>query len=501
MRVVLFFFAFILPCSAALAHAKDTRPNILVLLLDDLGYADVGFMPNSEPDIYTPNIDALAAQGTVFSSAYVTHPYCGPSRAGLMTGRYQHAFGSQFNLSDYSPNGIDTSETFMSTVLHNAGYNTGLVGKWHLGEEPEYRPNVRGFDYFYGMLGGGHVYHTKDFVSVAYHKPENHAVWQYKTPLMENNQYAPEIDYDKNRYITDMLSDAGVAFIERNAKKADKPFFLLMSYNAPHTPEEAKAEDETALRKILGNKASNDPKRHTYSAMVYAVDRGVKQLVNTLKATGQYDNTLIVFLSDNGGRLNAASASNTPLRNGKTSVYEGGVRVPMFFHWPKGNLPKGTYPHVVSALDLYPTFTGLAKANVPKAKQLDGKNVLPYVRDNVNSREDEPLFFTMHQPDRGMNQVAAVLNNWKWYSSGNGQWFLYDLDKDIGEKKPIKANKKQKAILASLYDWTCTHTEPRWFDSKNYGWRKSWEKNNMPNWSNTFPGLYSAEHCDDASAQ
>ncbi|MBU2986627.1 sulfatase-like hydrolase/transferase [Saccharophagus degradans] len=495
MRAVVICLSLVLFSSAVFANNSETRPNILVLLLDDLGYADVGFMPNSEPDIYTPNIDALAAQGTVFSSAYVTHPYCGPSRAGLMTGRYQHAFGSQFNLADYSPHGIDTRETFMSKVLQTAGYNTGLVGKWHLGEEPQYRPNVRGFDYFYGMLGGGHVYHTKDFVRVADHKPGNHAVWQYKTPLMENDQYASEAGYDENLYITDMLSDAGAAFIERNAKQADKPFFLLMSYNAPHTPEEAKAEDEEALRKILGGKASSDPNRHTYSAMVYAVDRGVKQLVDTLKATGQYDNTLIVFLSDNGGRLNAASASNAPLRNGKTSVYEGGIRVPMFFHWPKGNLPQGTYKHVVSSLDLYPTFTDLAGATVPSTKILDGKNILASVRKGSNARENEPLYFAMHQPDRGVNQMGAVLNNMKWFSSGNGQWYFYDLNKDIAEQKPTKANKKQRSILTSLYDWTCTHTQPQWFDDDRYGWAKAWEKNAMPNWAKTFPTLHKEQHC------
>ncbi len=476
------------------AEAQRERPNIVVILLDDLGYADVGFMKNSEADIYTPSIDALAHEGTVFTQAYVSHPYCGPSRASLMTGRMPHTIGSQFNLADYTKQGVPTQETFFSNVLQNAGYKTGIVGKWHLGNEPQYRPNQRGFDYFYGMLGGGHVYHTKDFVSAKGFDPKNTNVWEYKTPLMENNEFASEKGYEKNLYITDMLTDAGIGFIERESTKK-QPFFLLMSYNAPHTPEEAKAEDEQALKEILGDKAAKDPMRLTYTAMVYGVDRGVERIVKTLKEKNLYDNTLIVFLSDNGGRLNSANARNTPLRAGKTSTYEGGIRVPMFWHWPQGKLPGTNYKHVVSSLDLYPTLIALAGATPPTGKQLDGKNILADVRTNKNTRETEPLFFMMHQPDTGNNQAAVVLNNWKWFSNGDGNWSSYDLDKNIDELKTTSASKDTPPLIAALYDWTCEHIKPAWFDDKNYDWEVSWQENKMPNWKKTFPKQFKSDHC------
>ncbi|EWH08975.1 sulfatase [Catenovulum agarivorans DS-2] len=495
--VVLSCLVALIGCNGSTEQQVDKRPNIVFVLLDDLGYADLGYMPNSEPDIYTPSIDALANQGTRFSQAYVTHPYCGPSRAGIMTGRYQHEFGSQFNLADYSTHGIPTSETYFSTVLQQAGYSTGLVGKWHLGEEPEYRPNVRGFDYFYGMLGGGHVYHTKDFVRVKDHDPADKSVWLYKIPLMENDEYASEEGYDDNLYITDMLTDVAIDYIDRESAKPN-PFFLFMSYNAPHTPEQAKIEDEKALQQILGDKAASDPKRLTYTAMVYAVDRGMQRIVEKLKQTGVYEDTLIVFLSDNGGRINHASARNTPLKRGKTSVYEGGIRVPMFWHWPNGNLPQTAYSHPVSALDFYPTFTALAQGKVPQDKQLDGKDILSAVRANKNARENEALYFMMHLPtnDGGLNQTAVVLNEQKWFTDGTGNWQYFDLSSDLAEQNPQNTGPNKQVLLGELQQWACGHIKPQWFDTPRYGFEDSWNKNNMPNWSKTFAGVSLEEPCN-----
>lgn len=497
---VLLFALMAIPAASA-----ASQPNILILLLDDLGYADVGFMQNSEPDIYTPNIDALANDGVIFTSSYAAHPYCGPSRAGLMTGRYQHNIGSQFNLAGYTHHGVDKSETFFSKVLQDAGYNTGIVGKWHLGEEPRFQPNNRGFDYFYGMLGGGHVYHTRDFVRVRDYNPSNRGVWDYRLPLSLNNGLAPETNYDQNLYITDMFTDAGVNFIQRAERNDNQPFFLMMSYSAPHTPEEAKQSDVTALRRILGNKASNNAKRHEYAAMVYAVDRGVKKIINKLKQTGEYNNTIIIFTSDNGGRLYDANAKNTPLQNGKTSTFEGGIRVPMFIHWPNGNLPKGKYRHVVSSLDLYPTLINLANANKPRNKVLDGKDIMSDVRAGRNARPNSPLYFMMHIPKQngGINHSAVILNNWKWYTEGNGNWKLFNLNADIGERRPVtsaatKATKQP--MLNSIYRWTFDHTRPEFFDSPSYGWEDAWDNNNMPNFRKTFPSLYrNADYTNSSS--
>ncbi|MBU2986629.1 sulfatase-like hydrolase/transferase [Saccharophagus degradans] len=484
---------------SSLANAQDERPNILVFLLDDLGYADVGFMPDAEEDIYTPNIDDLANNGTVFTAAYASHPYCGPSRAGIMTGRYQHEHGSQFNLAGYSPEGIDLSETFFSTLIQDAGYNTGLIGKWHLGEEHEFQPNQRGFDYFYGMLGGGHVYNTNDFIRVANYDASNTGIWDYRIPLRENNGYAPETNYDQNLYVTDMFTDAGVTFIENSERNDNQPFFLMMNYTAPHTPEEAKPQDEIDLRAILGSSASNNAARHTYSAMVYGVDRGIQKIVDTLRQTGEFDNTMIIFTSDNGGRLNDANARNTPLQNGKTSVREGGIRVPMFIHWPQGNLPRGNYDHVVSLLDLYPTLVDVAQATVPASKEIDGKNILPDVRTGANVRENEPLFFMMHEPrvSGGRNQSAVILNNHKWYSQGTGNWVYFNLETDIGERRGLQNGPHRELMVGALYDWTCEHVAPYIFDNPAYGWEQAWQDNGMPNFGKTFPDMYNPNDCFD----
>lgn len=498
---LLAIFSFSLGISST---ALAERPNIVIFLLDDLGYADVGFMPNAEPDIYTPNIDQLANEGVVFSQAYVTHPFCGPSRAGIMTGRMQHEHGAQFNLAGYSKKGVDVNETFFSTVLQDAGYRTGLIGKWHLGEEPQYHPNSRGFDYFYGMLGGGHKYHSDDFVRVADHNPNNTGVWDYEIPLIENRGYAPETGYETgNQYITDLFSDAGTAFIEESENNDDQPFLLFMSYNAPHTPEEAKQEDEEALRTLLGANAATDPQRHTYSAMVYAVDRGVQKIVNKLKETDEYENTLIVFLSDNGGRLNNASARNTPLRDGKGATYEGGVRVPMFISWPNGDIDINHYSHPVSSLDLYPTLINLAGASKPAGKELDGVNILSHLRNNTNARENTPLFFMRHDPNGNnpRNRTAVILNQWKWYTNGYGVWQFFDLATDMAEQNPISNHASKDEMLNDVYRWSLSHIEPLFFDQASYGFENGWVTNNMPNFAQTFPDQYQASDYSDFTSQ
>ena len=334
-----------------------SKPNILLILCDDLGYSDVGF--NGSKDIPTPNLDNLAANGTTFTSAYVTHPFCGPSRTSLMTGRYPHKIGAQFNIqpnSEGTGNGIEKSETFISKVLDDAGYFTGIMGKWHLGSDEGYRPNERGFDDFYGFLGGGHNYFPEQF-KAAYARQKkngNKVIWDYLHPLTHNG-----VDVDETEYITDALSREASRFITDASKKED-PFFLYLSYNAPHTPLEAKEEDLKLFQHI------KDKKRRTYAAMVYAVDRGVKNIVENLKATGQYENTLIVFFSDNGGKLKAG-ATNYPLREGKGSACEGGYRTPMFFHWPNV-VPAGqTFNHTISALDFSETASVKIFKLAPKA--------------------------------------------------------------------------------------------------------------------------------------
>ena len=476
-------------------NASSQAPNIILILTDDMGYADVGFN-NGAADIATPNIDALADAGTRFNSAYVTHPFCGPSRAGLMTGRYPHEFGSQFNLSDTdTTNGVPLSETFFSNVLKTAGYNTGIIGKWHLGQPTGYRPNQRGFDYFYGMLYGGHVYVTGG----------GGGSTQYMSPLRENEGLAGEAN---GLYITDLFSDKGVEFINNAETNDNQPFFLFMSYNAPHTPLQALASDKTALTSPPHSFTYSDTSRHDYAAMVYSVDRGVKKLVDALIANGEFDNTLIVFLSDNGGRTDQG-ALNTPLRGVKGDTFEGGFRVPMFMHWPNGGngIPVQDYNFNVSSLDLYPTFVNLAGGAIPGGKEIDGKDILNDIKNNTDARAGESIYAIRHQ---AINKLGIRRGQYKAYrDTGNNftnPWRLFDINANIGEDfgqaLDVVNNQTNKAVLEAMltdaYQWSTTHTEPLFFDSPAA--KDTWDtthKNTTPTWQeNAFEG-YTALSIED----
>ncbi len=453
---------------------KSEKPNILIILCDDLGYNDVGF--NGSKDIPTPALDKLAKNGTIFSSAYVAHPFCGPSRTSLMTGRYAHKIGAQFNLppnSETIGEGVPLSETFISTVLQKSGYKTGIIGKWHLGAIPKYHPNNRGFDEFYGFLGGGHNYHPEQF-KAAYKKQKEKGekvIFEYLLPL-ENN----EKEVDETEYLTDAFSREAVRFVNKTTQKKDA-FFLYLSYNAPHTPLEGKKED---LEKFMHIK---DEKRRNYAAMVYAVDRGVDQITKALEANGQLENTLIIFLSDNGGRTDAG-ANNFPLRESKGSTCEGGYRVPMFFHWP-GKVPAGeTFNFPVSTLDFYPTFAALAKANVPKGKLLDGKNIWEDFLHKTNSHENQNIYVLRHR--EGYTDVGIRNNEWKALKTNQNNWKLYNLNKDIGENQDLSHENPEllKSMVKEGEKWSRSHSQPRWFHDEQTG--IEWLTAQMPHFDQTF---------------
>lgn len=457
--------------STATSNADEaTRPNIVLILADDLGYGDVGF--NGATDIRTPTLDRLASAGTTFSSAYVVHPFCGPSRMALLSGRYPYEFGAPYNLPDHSKGlyrdqGISTDETLISTVLQDAGYRTGIMGKWHLGQQPKFHPNQRGFDDFYGFLGGGILYFGP-------YKANNTAgnVWDYKRFPEHNGVDVTSLT--KNDYMTDVLSGEGARFIKESSK-SEEPFFLFMSYNAPHTVLAAKDEDMAEYPQLKG-------KRRTYAGMVRALDRGVNSLVDALKASDQYDNTLIVFLSDNGGRTDQG-ASNFPLRGVKGDTYEGGYRTPMFFHWPGVVKAGERYDHPVTALDFYPTLAGLGNATIPTEKQLDGKDIWEAVLAGDNAREGELIYTIRHQSNA--TDIGARKDEWK-ICRKNGKWHLFNLQEDIDETNDLstKYPERLKKMVAEVEKLCQSHTRPLWFDNEKQ--EERWKTNRLPYFDHTF---------------
>ncbi|KMT64470.1 sulfatase-like hydrolase/transferase [Catenovulum maritimum] len=471
-HLIFVLLTLVLGCESVATPVDDSRPNILFILTDDMGYADVSF--NGSKDIQTPSLDELAEGGITFSAAYMAHPFCGPSRTALMTGRYPHKIGSQFNLPNTMPNlGVPKDETFISTVLQKSGYFTGVVGKWHIGEGKEFHPNQRGFDEFYGFTGGGHDYFPERFNKAYNNLKARNAKFipEYLRPLEHNG-----VEVEEQEYITDALSREAVNFINKAAKK-DDPFFLYLAYNAPHTPMQALQKDMDMFPHIT------DQKRKVYAGMVYAVDRGVARIVEALKQNKQFENTLIVFASDNGGKPNTG-ANNYPLKGRKGDVHEGGYRTPMFFHWPKQIKPNQKNDFRLLSLDLYPTFAALGEAKIPEGKKLDGKNVFPHLMNGTDPHAGEASYTLRH---RGYSSDASARrDNWKAVKTGDNNWVLYDIEKDIAETTDVSAQHPDilRDLVLEMEGWSWSNQEPLWFHNTEEGYL--WRKEGMPKFHETF---------------
>lgn len=439
MRHAFIVLTALLLTSLPTLHADDVplpavKPNILVILADDLGYADVGF--NGCKDIQTPHLDKLAKQGLRCTSGYVTHPFCSPTRAALLTGRYQQRFGHENNpawLPDSQVAGLPLSQTTLSQALKPAGYVTGCVGKWHLGAHPQFHPNRRGFDEYFGLLGGGHIY-----------LPAAKGGVEYTIPLNRNGQDEP-----LTQHLTATLGREVSAFVKRHAAK---PWFLYLAFNAPHTPLQITAAQRDRVKHIA------DEKRRDYAGLVVGLDDAVGEVLTALRESGQSERTLVWFLSDNGGPVSVTHSDNTPLRGAKGQVFEGGVRVPFLVSWP-GKLPTGKdYTRPVSSLDVFATSVALAGAMVPETHRLDGVNLLPFLKGEESSSPRERLFWRTG----GGAKFAVREGDWKLVGGESATPQLFNLAADIGESNDRAA--AEPAVLARLQqayaDWNRQNIAP-----------------------------------------
>ena len=401
-------------------YSQNTqKPNIIVILVDDMGYADVGF--NGCKDIPTPNIDRIATNGVKFTNGYVTYSVCGPSRAGLLTGRYPQRFGYERNpqYRPHDPNmGLPKTESTLAETLKKVGYTSGIVGKWHQGADISNHPLNRGFDEFFGHLGGGHRYFPEELTIKDSYATENNEGESYKTWIMRNHE-----PIQTKKYLTDEFSDEAVRFVERHQKE---PFFLYLAYNAPHTPLQATQEYLNRFPNILNEK------RKTYAAMVSAVDDGVGKLLDQLESLHLDKNTLVYFLSDNGGPEKSNGSDNGPLKEGKSSIYEGGYRVPFAMQW-KGTVKPEVYDNPISALDIFATIAALSKAPIKIDRPLDGVNMIPFITGKNKGLPHEMIYLRKYD-EKG---YSVRYKDLKLVLKKDGAPQLYNLKKDIGEKNDI----------------------------------------------------------------
>lgn len=456
------------------AHGAERKPNIIILLADDLGYGELGCQGMSK-DVPTPHIDALARGGARFTSGYVTAPFCSASRAGMLTGRYQTRFGHEYNpigKQNLDPAiGLPVQEKTMGDRLKAAGYRTGLVGKWHLGGTEKYLPQNRGFDEFYGFLHEGHFYVPPPYDGALTFLRTNSLPFGERMTngpvIWSNHLRGNEPPYDDDnpllrgakelvepQYLTEVLTHEATGFIERNQKQ---PFFLYLAYNAVHSPMQATPKYLKRFAHI------EDVHRRIFAAMLAALDDSVGEVMAKVKALNLEEDTLIFFLSDNGGPTQELTSSNAPLRGGKGQLWEGGIRIPFMVQW-KGKIPAGkVYEQLVISLDIQATSLAVARATMTGESKLDGVNLLPFLRGEKASAPHELLFW------RVGGNVTVRSGDWKLVrrlerGGGKPEFQLYNLAKDIGETLDLKATEPKRAasLLKQLETLNGEMIEPVW---------------------------------------
>ena len=423
------------------------KPNIVLLFTDDAGYADFGFHGSKE--MRTPHLDQLAREGVRFTQGYVTSSVCGPSRAGLITGKYQQRFGFEENnvpgfMSEVSAQigddmGLPLDETTMADYLKSLGYQTAFYGKWHLGGADRFHPTKRGFDEFYGFRGGSRSY-------FAY----------LGDPAQKENKLERGFgNYAEHEgYLTDVLAEEASRFIEKNR---NNPFFIFLSFNAVHTPMDATDADLEQFPELTGL-------RKEVAAMTLALDRACGLVLDKLSELGLEDNTIVVFTNDNGGPTDKNASINIPLSGTKSNHLEGGIRVPFLMRWP-GEIPENmVYDYPVSTFDLLPSFVDAAGGNSDTITDLDGVNLLPYLQGEMSGRPHHKLYWK--------KECRAVIRegDWKLIRFPDRPAELYYLEDDISEHNNLADQYPDKVrdMFKKLFEWELTLERPRWLLQKKY---------------------------------
>jgi arylsulfatase B len=420
--------------AAAATLAQERRPNVVLIVADDLGYGELGCQGNGQ--IPTPNIDSIARNGVRFTNGYVSAPFCCPSRAGLMTGRYQTRFGHELNAvgrRNLEPGvGLPLTEATLADHLKKAGYVTAAIGKWHLGARPEFHPQKRGFDEFFGFLQEGHFFVPPPYRGVTTRLRPNEPPYDDENFIMRGSQIVEEKDY-----LTDAFTREAVAFIERHRTS---PFFLYLPYNAVHSPMQATTAEMKRFNGI------GDEHRQVFAAMLSSLDNGVGALLQAIRSNGLEDNTIVVFISDNGGPTGELTSSNKPLRGGKGQLWEGGIRVPFLLQW-KGQFRGGrVMDEPVISLDLVPTIAAAAGISLPSSLPFDGVDLLPVLRGGKQLGQRN-LFW------RYGSNIALRRGDWKLIRQAergqrSAEFALFNLRQDPGETSNRLA--EQSALASEL---------------------------------------------------
>ncbi|WP_428308789.1 sulfatase family protein [Lacipirellula sp.] len=418
------------------AHGADAKkPNVIVILADDLGWGELGAQGNKQ--IPTPNIDSIPANGVKFTQGYVSGPYCSPTRAGLVTGRYQTRFGHEWNPPQKPNAGLPVDQKTIADYLKSAGYATGVVGKWHLGVDEKFRPSKRGFDEFYGTLANTPFFHP-----------------QLVDSKISDN---PKRVEDPEFYTTDAYGKRAVEFITEHK---DEPFFLYLPFNAQHAPLEAPQKYLDRFPEI------KDEKRKHFAAILSATDDAIGDVLKSLKDNGIEENTLVIYLADNGGPTQGTTSSNLPLRGVKMTTLEGGVRVPFYAQW-KGKIPAGqVYENPIIQLDIIPTALAAAGVAVNPDWQLEGVDLLPYITGKNEAAPHDALFWRLGE------QWAVRKGDWKLVASriDGPQPRLFNLSEDIGEANDLAAKHPEK-VAELRKEWEA-------WNEKNIP--AAWEPNGNP---------------------